>query len=115
MLYYIVDLTRRRDVSQEEFERRWLGEHLARARRLPGVVSAAFYPVADPVASDGVRPAGVGMLAFRSRVDLDRALASEEAAALRRHTGLFADAEGARRLVAREPVGFGLDEDAGDP
>jgi hypothetical protein len=110
MLYYIVDLTRRRDVSQEEFERLWLGEHLALARGLPGIASAAFYPVADPAESDGARPAGVGVLAFRNRADLDRALASDEAAALRSHTGLFADSAAARRLVARDPVGFVLGE-----
>jgi hypothetical protein len=110
MLYYIVDLTRRREVSQDEFERLWLGEHLSLARRLPGVESAAFYPAADPADSDAVRPAGVGVLAFRDRADLDRALASDEAAALRRHTSLFADADGARRLIARDPVGFTLGE-----
>jgi uncharacterized protein (TIGR02118 family) len=110
MLYYIVDLTRRADVSQDEFERRWLDEHLSLARRLPGVVSAAFYPVAEPADSDGVRPAGVGILAFRSRDDIEVALRSEEAAALRRHTATFADADSARRLIARDPVGFVLGE-----
>ncbi|HET8664904.1 MAG TPA: EthD domain-containing protein [Nocardioides sp.] len=104
MLYYIVDLTRRSDVSHEEFEQRWLVEHLAMARSLPGLVSAAFYPAADPADSDGVRPAGVGMLTFATRADLDHALASPEAAALRDHTRLFADSEGARRLIARDPV-----------
>ena len=106
MLYYIVDLTRRTDVAHEEFERRWLEEHLAMARSLPGLVSAAFYPAADPADSDGVRPAGVGILAFATRADLDHALASPQAVALRDHTRLFADSEGARRLIARDPVRF---------
>jgi hypothetical protein len=114
LLYYIVDLTRRPDVSHEDFERRWLHEHLAMVRGLPGVASAAFYPVADPADSDGQGPSGIGVLGFRTRADLDRALASPEGSALRRHTGLFADSEGARRLIAREPVGFSRAEDETD-
>jgi hypothetical protein len=111
VLYYIVELTRLADVSHEEFERRWLREHLSLVRGLPGVVSAAFYPVADSADSDGERPSGVGVLGFRTREDLDRALASPEGAALRRHTGLFADSDGARRAVAREPWGFSRAEE----
>jgi uncharacterized protein (TIGR02118 family) len=114
LLYYIVDLTRRADVSHDEFERLWLREHLPMARDLPGLVSAAFYPVADPGDSDGDRPSGVGVLGFRTRADLDRALTSPEGAALRRHTALFADADGARRLIAREPLGLALADDEDD-
>jgi uncharacterized protein (TIGR02118 family) len=108
VLYYIVELTRLTDLSHEEFERQWLEEHLSLVRGLPGVISAAFYPVADPADSDGERPSGVGILGFRTLADLDRALASPEGAALRRHTRLFADSDAARRMVAREARGFSL-------
>ena len=93
---YCVLLTRREDVSRDEFLRAWLGEHRKLIGELPGLADVQLLPVADP-ASGG--PDGVGLLYFRNGAELTRALASPAALRLREHTASFARSAEATRLL----------------
>jgi hypothetical protein len=93
---YCVLLTRREDVSRDEFLRAWLGEHRKLIGELPGLADVQLLPVADP-APDG--PDGVGLLYFRSGAELTSALASPAALRLREHTASFARSAEATRLL----------------
>lgn len=65
-------LTRREDMTPEEFEHWWLVEHAPKARELPGVRRIVFNLVHD---ADGVD--GVAELWFDSREALEDAYATE--------------------------------------
>lgn len=107
MLYYTVVLERRPDVDQASFERLWLGDHLAMARDLPGIAGAAFHPRATSVDPDDP-VGGVGYLCFPDDAALAAALRTPAALAMREHTATFAATDRTRRLVARDPTGFGV-------
>jgi uncharacterized protein (TIGR02118 family) len=68
----IILLTRRDDMSAEDFRRWWLGEHAPLAAQLPGVRRITFNLVEDATDVDGVSE-----LWFDSREDFDAAYASE--------------------------------------
>lgn len=104
MIYYTVVLTRKSAMTQEEFERHWLTDHLALARTLPGLISARFYPLAP--GQEQVEFGGFGVLCFPDQQTLEAAVSGEVGLALRAHTATFADSSGSHRLVAREPVEF---------
>jgi len=93
---YCVLLTRREDVSRDEFLRAWLGEHRKLIGELPGLADVQLLPVADPVPGG---PDGVGLLYFRSGAELTSALASPAALRLREHTASFARSAEATRLL----------------
>ena len=65
-------LTRRADMSPEEFAHWWLQEHAPRARALPEVRRIAFNLVHD---ADGID--GIAELWFDSREAMEAAYASE--------------------------------------
>jgi hypothetical protein len=93
---YCVLLTRRDDVSREEFLQAWLVDHRALIGELPGLAHAELLPVAGP--ADG-GPDGVGLLYFGSAASMSAALASPQALRLREHTATFADSDRATRLL----------------
>jgi hypothetical protein len=93
---YCVLLTRREDVSRDEFLRAWLGEHRKLIGELPGLADVQLLPVADPAPGG---PDGVGLLYFRSGAELTSALASPAALRLREHTASFARSAEATRLL----------------
>jgi uncharacterized protein (TIGR02118 family) len=72
MFKAMILLTRRADMSGEEFARWWLGEHAPRARELPGVREIRFNLVLDAEDVDGVAE-----LWFDSREDFDAAYATD--------------------------------------
>lgn len=102
MIHYVVMLYRRPELSQEQFESAWIGEHLQLARALPGLVAAEFLPRAQTGHGD-TGPHGVGRLIFESVQSLEFALGTPAAAELREHTATFADSDAAIRMIAREP------------
>jgi uncharacterized protein (TIGR02118 family) len=72
MFKAMILLTRRADMSGEEFAQWWLGEHAPRARELPGVREIRFNLVLDAEDVDGVAE-----LWFDSREDFDAAYATD--------------------------------------
>lgn len=72
-------LTRRADMTHDDFARWWLGEHAPLARRLPGLRAATFNVVQEPKPGE---PDGITELWFDSRADFDAAYASEIGAAV---------------------------------
>lgn len=101
MIHYVVMLYRRADHTQEQFEAAWLGEHLALAQTLPGIVAAEFLPRVQR-GDDDPGPHGVGRLVFESTDALARALDTSTAVELREHTATFADSDASIRMVARD-------------
>lgn len=96
---YFVMLTRRADLTREEFLAAWLGEHRRLIAELPGLVQASQLPVAGQ--EDG-GPDGIGLLFFRTGADLRAALASPPSARLRAHTETFARSADAVRLLLHD-------------
>lgn len=101
MIQYVVMLYRRRELTQEDFEAAWLGEHRAIALDLPGIVEAEFLPRVQQGADDA-GPHGIGRLTFENSEALAVALASEVAARLRAHTATFADSDASIRMIAAQ-------------
>jgi EthD domain-containing protein len=100
---YFVLLTRRPELTREQFLQTWLGEHRGLIAELPGLVRASQLPVAEPEPGG---PDGVGLLYFRTGADLKTALASPASARLRAHTQTFArSAEAVRLLLSDETAG----------
>lgn len=99
MIRYVVMLRRRPELSREDFLAAWLGQHLAMARDLPGVVDAVFMPSAS-VDSDYD---GVGYLDFVDLEAMQAALATQAALTLRAHTATFAASEEVVRCVVNVP------------
>lgn len=73
MVKAIILLTRRADMTPDDFRRWWLEEHAPLARELPGVQRLVFNVVEDHDAAYD----GVSELWFASREDLDAAYATE--------------------------------------
>jgi uncharacterized protein (TIGR02118 family) len=71
----MISLTRRDDMTHDEFVRWWLDEHVALASTLPGVRKVVFNVVDDGFDEAGVD--GVSELWFDTRADFDTAYASE--------------------------------------
>jgi uncharacterized protein (TIGR02118 family) len=75
MVKVMILLTRRADLTHDEFVHWWLGEHLALAGELPHVQQATLNVVEhDP---DGSGIDGVGELWFDSIAEMEAAYASE--------------------------------------
>lgn len=72
MFKAMILLTRRTDMSGDEFARWWLDEHAPRARELPGVREIRFNLVLDADDIDGVAE-----LWFDSREDFEAAYATD--------------------------------------
>jgi hypothetical protein len=97
---YCVLLSRREELSHEQFREVWLGEHRRLMAALPGLVEARQFPSVDPEAAGCD---GVGLLVFASPEDMAAALGSEAAKRLRAHTATFARSDEARRMLLDEP------------
>jgi hypothetical protein len=97
---YCVLLSRRAELSREQFLEVWLGEHRRLMGELPDLVEARQFPSVDPEAAGCD---GVGLLVFASPEDMAGALASEAAKRLRAHTATFARSDEARRMLLDEP------------
>jgi len=74
MFKAMILLTRRSDMSSEQFGNWWLNEHAPRARELPGVREIRFNVVVD-AGDDSVD--GVAELWFDSKEDFEAAYAPE--------------------------------------
>lgn len=79
MFKIMIQLTRREDMSREEFLQWWLEEHAPKARTLPGVRRITFN-VVDPEA--GVDADGIAELWFDSEQDFQAAYATEVGSAV---------------------------------
>jgi hypothetical protein len=82
---YCVLLSRRAELSREQFLEVWLGEHRRLMGELPDLVEARQFPAVDPDEA------------------MAGALASEAAKRLRAHTATFARSDEARRMLLDEP------------
>lgn len=67
-------LTRRTDMTHEQYEQWWLNVHVPLAKQLPGLRAATFNVVQNPAAGE---PDGITELWFDSRADFDAAYATE--------------------------------------
>jgi uncharacterized protein (TIGR02118 family) len=67
-------LTRRTDMSHEQYEQWWLNVHVPLAKQLPGLRAATFNVVQNPATGE---PDGITELWFDSRADFDAAYATE--------------------------------------
>ncbi len=79
MFKAIILLTRRADLTHEQFADWWLGAHAPLAAQLPGVRRLCFNLV-DPTgdaAADDAAPDGVSELWFDSKADFEAAYATE--------------------------------------
>ena len=72
MFKAMILLTRRSDMSSEDFANWWLNEHAPRARELPGVSEIRFNRVVDAEGIDGVAE-----LWFDTREDFEAAYATD--------------------------------------
>ena len=72
MFKALILLTRRSDMSHEDFTQGWLTEHAPMARQLPGVREIRFNEVVDGEGIDGVTE-----LWFDDRASFDAAYASD--------------------------------------
>ncbi len=72
MFKAMILLTRRADMTSQEFANWWLDEHAPRARELPGVREIRFNLVIDAEDIDGVAE-----LWFDSRADFEAAYATD--------------------------------------
>ncbi len=97
---YCVILSRRPELSREQFLEVWLGEHRRLIGELPHLVEARQFPSVDPELAGCD---GVGLLIFATAEDMAESLASEAAKALRAHTATFALSDQARRMLLDEP------------
>jgi hypothetical protein len=97
---YCVILSRRPELSREQFLEIWLGEHRRLIGRLSGLVEVRQFPAADP---DLAECDGIGLLVFATAEAMTAALASDAAKELRAHTATFALSGEARRMVLDEP------------
>lgn len=74
----VILLTRRDDMSADEFRQWWLVEHAPLAAQLPGVRRIVFNEVAsDPGGAAGASPDGISELWFDSEADFVAAYATE--------------------------------------
>ncbi|MBM3669213.1 MAG: EthD family reductase [Actinobacteria bacterium] len=79
MFKIMIQLTRREDMSREEFLHWWLKEHAPRARTLPGVRRITFN-VVDPNAA--IDADGIAELWFDSEKAFQEAYATDSGAAV---------------------------------
>lgn len=75
MFKAVIMLTRRADMTHDEFVAWWVGEHRSLAARLPGVRRAVFNVVDSAPAEAGID--GISELWFDSRADFEAAYATE--------------------------------------
>ena len=80
MFKAVILLTRRADMTHDEFVRWWLDEHAPRAAQLPRVRRAVFN-VVDAAPPEG-GPDGISELWFDSRSDFELAYATETGVAV---------------------------------
>jgi len=74
MFKAMILLTRRADMTHEQYEQWWLGVHVPLAKQLPGLRAATFNVVQSPGVGE---PDGITELWFDSREVFDAAYASE--------------------------------------
>jgi uncharacterized protein (TIGR02118 family) len=74
MFKSMILLTRRSDMTHQEFSDWWLGEHAAMARQLPGVQRIMFNLISD---DQNVEIDGITELWFNSREDFEAAYETE--------------------------------------
>ena len=67
-------LTRRADMTHEQYEQWWLNTHVPLAKQLPGLCGATFNVVQNPSAGE---PDGITELWFYTREAFDASYASE--------------------------------------
>lgn len=104
MFKAMILLTRRADMTHEEFVQWWLGDHAPRAARLPRLRRAVFNVVDE--GHEDASLDGVSELWFDSRDDFDAAYASEVGKAVAADS--LAHVSGRVRLIVSEnPVDIG--------
>jgi len=96
----MIMLTRREDMTHDQFVSWWLDEHVPLASALPGVRKVILNVVEDGYEEAGVD--GVSELWFDSRADFDAAYASEIGVATAADS--MAHVSGRVRLVVTENV-----------
>ena len=100
MFKAMIMLTRREDMTHDQFVSWWLDEHVPLASALPGVRKVILNVVEDGYEEAGVD--GVSELWFDSRADFDAAYASEIGVATAADS--MAHVSGRVRLVVTENV-----------
>lgn len=100
MFKAMIALTRREDMSHEEFVSWWLDEHVPLASGLPGVRKVILNVVEEGFDEAGID--GVSELWFDSRADFDAAYASDIGKATAADS--LAHVSGRVRLVVTENV-----------
>lgn len=101
MFKAMIQLTRRADMTHDQFAAWWLDEHAPLAAQLPGLRRAVFN-VVDAPAEGG--PDGISELWFESRADFEAAYATEIGSAVAADS--IAHVSGRIRLfVAEHDVG----------
>ena len=75
MFKAMILLTRRADMTHDEFKAWWIGEHASHAARLPGMRKAVFNVVNAGPADGG--PDGISELWFDSQAEFEAAYATE--------------------------------------
>ena len=98
MLKALILLTKRDDMTHDEFVAWWLDEHAPQAARLPGLRRGVFNVVEPGAEQPGVD--GVSELWFDSRADFEAAYASEIGRAVAADS--LAHVSGRVRLFASE-------------
>ena len=107
MIKYVVLLRRRSDLTREDFEQHWLGDHRALVVRLPGLRAYAFSPAFD-VGDYAASCDGIGELWFDDVESAMAAFGSEIGQQVRADTGTFAESAKATRFFARDAALWGL-------
>ena len=100
MFKAMIMLTRRSDMTHDEFVNWWLDEHVPLATALPGVRKVIFNVVEEGHDDTGID--GVSELWFDSRTDFDLAYASEGGRATAADS--LAHVSGRVRLIVTENV-----------
>ncbi len=107
MIKYVVLLRRRSDITSEEFERHWLGNHRELVGQLPGLRAHLFSPTVD-VGDYAAAWNGIGELWFDDAESAMAAFKSEIGQRVRADTETFADSGSASRFFAHDASAAGL-------
>lgn len=100
MIKAVILLTRREDLTHDEFVQWWLGDHLQLASRMPFVGEVRLNVVDDGFDEAGVD--GLGELWFDSRSDMEAAYASEAGQAV--IADALAHTSARRRVIVTEHI-----------
>lgn len=100
MIKVMILLTRRADLTHEEFVQWWLGEHLQLASCMPHVGEVRLNVVDESYDEAGVD--GIGELWFDSRADMEAAYGSEAGQAVT--ADALAHMSARRRLIVTEHI-----------